>query len=308
MRNFLIAALVMLGAVASTAQNPKFRSTVSVVRVDALVTDGRKPVPGLTPSNFEVRDNGVAQRILDVQYESLPLNVICVLDVSGSVAGKPLLQLKDATGAVVDSLAGEDRAALATFSNRLRLHRRLTADRDGLRAAIGAVAASGLTALFDAIFAGLALREADEGRTLLLLFSDGEDTVSWLTASQVLDAAKRSDVVVYPVKAREAIPMEPIRIVPSPHGQLLRTRPMETKSSSDYVFGELADETGGRVMYAEMSTLRETFLATLNEFRQRYVISYEPTGVPAGGWHTIDVKLRGRSGEVKARRGYADFR
>jgi len=308
MRNFLIAALMMVGAVASTAQNPKFRSTVSVVRVDALVTDGRKPVAGLTPANFEVRDNGVAQKIIDVQYESLPLNVICVLDVSGSVAGKPLVQLKDATGAVVDSLAAGDRAALATFSNRLRLHSRLTADRDGLRAAVGAVTASGLTALFDAIFAGLALREADDGRTLLLLFSDGEDTVSWLTASQVLDAAKRSDVVVYPVKAREVTPMELIRIVPSLHGQLLQTRRIESKSASEYVFGELAEETGGRVIYAEMSTLRETFLATLQEFRQRYVISYEPIGVPAGGWHTIDVKLHGRSGSVKARRGYADSR
>jgi VWFA-related protein len=301
------AVLALIVSAPTVAQNPRFRSTVAVVRVDALVTDGRRTVAGLTASNFEVRDNGVLQTVIDLHFETLPLNIICVLDVSSSVEGKPLLQLKDAAAAVVAALANGDRGALATFSSRLQLHTRLTTDRERLRAAVNSVAAGGSTALFDAVFAGLALREADDGRTLLLLFSDGKDTMSWLTASQVIDAAKRSDVVIYPVLARETMRPGPFRIDP------LAARPMRPstgdKSAAEYVLGELADETGGRVVSADSeSTLRETFLATLNEFRQRYVISYEPTGVAAADWHTIDVRLRGRSGQVKARRGYAESR
>jgi VWFA-related protein len=301
------AALALIVTVPTVAQNPRFRSTVAVVRVDALVTEGRRTVSALTAANFEIRDNGVLQKVIDVQFETLPLNIICVLDVSASVEGKPLVHLKDAAAAVFGALAPGDRAALTTFSSRLQLHTRLTADRERLRAAVNTVTAGGSTALFDAVFAGLALREAEEGRTLLLLFSDGKDTMSWLTASQVVDAAKRSDVVIYPVLARETMPPGPFRIDP------FAARPMRPstgdKSAAEYVLGELADETGGRVVSADReSTLRETFLATLDEFRQRYVISYEPTGVAAASWHTIDVRLRGRSGQVKARRGYAESR
>jgi VWFA-related protein len=299
MKSILTLIIGLSAVVAITAQTPRFRSMVAVVRVDALVTDGKQPVSGLTAANFELRDNGIAQRILNVSYETLPLNVLCVLDVSASVAGRPLLQLKDAGFAVIEALRTDDRAALVTFSNRLQLHSRLTADRDRLRAALRAVQAGGATSLFDGIFAALTLREAGEGRTLLLLFSDGEDTSSWLSAATVIDVARRTDVVIYPITTRG-----PIASVP-PLTELgvvgVRSQP-----AAEYVLGELADDTGGRVVPVESErSLRETFLHALNEFRQRYVISYEPTDVPAAGWHTIDVKLRGRSGQIKARRGYS---
>lgn len=299
------AALVTL-AVLPLAGQTRFRSSVSVVRVDALVTDGRRPVTGLTPAHFEIRDNGVRQKVLDVHFETLPLNIICALDVSGSVAGQPLLQLKDAVTAVVDALGEQDRAALMTFSNRLRLHTGLTRDRGQLRSAVAAVQAGGATALFDGVFAALALREADEGRTLLLLFGDGMDTASWLSARNAIDASGRSDVVIYPVTNRPAL--EPLkRVLSSDPGRTsVRQQVPRRRRSAEYVLGELADNTGGRVFHVDNeATLRETFLLALAEFRQRYVISYEPAGVAADGWHTIDVKLKGRSGQVRARRGYA---
>ena len=184
--------LVVMAATHLSAQTPRFRSGVDAVRVDALVTDGKRPIAGLAAADFELRDNGVPQRITDVSRETLPLNIISVLDVSGSVAGVPLKQLKHGMTALVAALASGDRAALVSFAERLRIHSALIDDRAKLLAILDDVKAGGMTALLDAVFAGLSLREADQGRTLLLVFSDGRDTASWLTAAKVLDATRRA--------------------------------------------------------------------------------------------------------------------
>ena len=288
-----LALLAGLGLPVST----QFRSSVAVVRVDVLVTDGRRPVRGLTAQQFEIRDNGVRQDITDVQYETLPLNVVCVLDLSGSVAGPPLEHLKQAYLSVIDALAGDDRGALVTFASKATLHAPLTADRARLRTLADRLSSEGATSLYDAVFAALALREADQGRTLLLLLSDGRDTASWLTARKVVDAARRTDVVVYPV----TVTAPPVLRGP---GRVPFVPPDEV--AANQFLGALADETGGRVVSADHDArLPATLLAILKEFRERYVVSYAPTGVTAGGWHAIDVRVKGRSLTVKARRGYA---
>jgi VWFA-related protein len=296
-----IVVMLAIAGVPLVAQTTRFRTGVAAVRVDALVTDGRRPLTGLAASNFELRDNGVVQKITDVSQETLPLNIICALDVSGSVEGMPLSQLKEGVTALVDALGAKDRAALMTFHNRLKVHTPLTGDRDRLRALVHDVKAGGSTSLFDAVFAGLALRDrrdGDDGRTLLLLFSDGRDTASWLTARKAIDAVRRNDVVVYPVTIRAIRPMITVQGKPI---SVDRMRPEPSQRFLD----ALADTSGGRVAYASSeSALRTMFLDVLAEFRQRYVLSYEPAGVPGSGWHTIEVKLKGRSGEVRARRGY----
>ena len=230
-----IALFVAISGVPMHAQTPRFRTSVAAVRVDALVTHDRRPVSGLAASNFELRDNGVLQRITDVSHETLPLNVICILDVSGSVEGAPLRQLKDGVTALVEALGAKDRAALMTFAERLQLHAALTSDRDRLLAVVRDVKAGGSTSLFDAVFAAIALREADDGRTLMLLFSDGQDTSSWLTARKVIAAARRTDVVIYPVTVRMIRPGLPLK----------PGRPERPEPSQRFL-DALADDTGGR--------------------------------------------------------------
>jgi hypothetical protein len=84
------AVLATLTSASLPAQAPpRFSSGTAAVRVDVLVTVGNRPVTGLRASDFALRDNGVLQRITDVSQETLPLSVFCVLDVSGSVIGKP---------------------------------------------------------------------------------------------------------------------------------------------------------------------------------------------------------------------------
>jgi Ca-activated chloride channel family protein len=290
----ILALVLGLSGLGVSAQDSRFRSQVAAVRVDALVTSGRRPVTGLTAANFELRDNGVVQTITDVHHETLPLNVICAFDVSGSVAGVPLGHLKEGLRGVISALGTDDRAALLTFASRIALHSPLTADRARLRALADGVTAGGTTSLFDAVFAAMALRETDAGRTLLLLFSDGRDTSSWLTARKLVESARRTDVVIYPVTIR-SIPLVMVQ------GKVRNQRP----EPSERLLDALAEETGGRVVYAsDEAALEKTFLEVLSEFRQRYVISYTPTGVSDTGWHTTEVKLRGKSGEVRARRGY----
>ena len=288
-------ATVAISATAG-AQTTRFTSGVDVVRVDTLVTSGGRLVRGLRAADFELRDAGVLQEITDVAYESLPLNVIVALDLSGSVAGQPLMQLKDGLQALIGALGTSDRAALVSFSYRLTLHSGLTGDREKLRGLVADLRSGGSTAAIDATFAGLALREADPGRTLLLLFSDGIDTASWLSAKEVIDAARASDVVIYPVTVRRA------------RYGVHTVMPGGTRADDDgrKMLEAFAEETGGRVFYADSErTLQKTLGDVLDEFKQRYVLSYTPRNVRPGGWHTLAVKVRGNRGEVTARRGYS---
>lgn len=295
----MVAFFVWASLAVAVGQAPQFRSRVAAVRVDALVTDGRRAVANLTAANFELRDNGVVQTITDLHYETLPLNIIAALDVSGSIAGDPFRHLKRAYRSVIDALVGEDRAALLTFSQYVDLHSAFTGDRDKLRSLVDEAKTGGATSLHDAVFAALTLRETDEGRALMLLLTDGRDTASWLPVRKLVDAVRRTDVVIYPVTVRRTLPLV------ASFARLSEGRSKGRQDASERLLEALADDTGGRVMYAsDDSALESTFLSVLQEFRQRYVLSYTPQGVSTTGWHAIEVKLKGRRGEVRARRGY----
>jgi len=258
-----------------------FRSGIEAVRVDVLVLDGGQPVTGLTARDFEVRDNGVLQQIDRVSFEQIPLNVVLALDMSGSLEGEGLEQLRGAAGALLDGLHPDDQVALVTFSHMVAQQSGLTRRAELVRAAIGRMKAEGGTALVDGAFAGMMLAQSDADRALEVVFSDGVDTASWLMPDAVIDAAKRSDAVVYTVYAGKA---------PAP--PFLR---------------DLAAFTGGRVFEnPRESSLRPTFTRILAEFRQRYLLTYSPRDVAPGGWHRLRVNVRNRRATVtvRARPGY----
>ena len=123
-RRICALALAAVLPVAGASAQQKFKSGVDVVRVDALVTDGRTPIAGLTAADFELRDNGVVQTIDSATLESLPLSIIFVLDTSASLAGDKMRHLGDAVGLLLDGLHADDRAGLVTFSHRIWCGRR----------------------------------------------------------------------------------------------------------------------------------------------------------------------------------------
>jgi VWFA-related protein len=288
------AAAAFVVALSSTASG-QFRSATELVSVDVLVTDGRSPIAGLTAADFELTDNGVPQTVEQIYVEQLPVNVVMVLDSSGSVRGERLRSLQAGALAIIDRLRPRDRAALVSFSHRLDLRAALTGDIATLRRSVDTLDANGSTALRDAAFAALAIRTAEATRTLVLLFSDGLDTASILSEDRVIEIARRSDAIVYAIGIRQA----PVRR----RGQLLRLR-TETPTD-DRFLQRLSRETAGRLLNAEQNRdIERTFARVLDEFNSRYVLGYAPRGVAGSGWHRLEVRLKKRNGTVLARRGY----
>jgi VWFA-related protein len=258
---------------------PTFATGVEAIRLDVLVTNRDEIVVGLGAGDFEVRDNGVLQDVTLVSAEELPLNVILALDTSGSVAGEPLEHLRTAARALIARLEADDQAGLVTFSHEVELRERLTGDFSRIGNALALVEPEGETAVIDGSYAALMLGETDIGRDLLLVFSDGVDTASWLTREQVLDAARRSDVVAYGVSV------------------------LGTEEPG--FLGRLTQITGGSLFEVESTRdLTSAFVGIFDQFRNRYLLSYSPQGVAPEGWHRIDVKVKNGRGLARVRAGY----
>jgi len=286
-RACLAVAWLATGAVLAAQQAATFRSGVDLVRLDVLVTQGGKPVGGLTADDFEVLDNGVRQP-LRVATLAGSVSVVLVLDTSGSLEGPQLDQLIRASQMVVGLLRPEDEVSLATFSWRLLMPAGSGRNPAAIRAALASATASGTTALWDALFGGLALAGGSGGRSLVLLFTDGLENASWLREEDVADAAERSESVIYVVR---------------PPGPAV---PQSSLAAAKNRLRGIADRTGGSVVDTDtFGQLPQRFTAILDEFRARYLLSYEPTGVRRDdGWHNVEVRVRGGRRTVKARPGY----
>jgi VWFA-related protein len=280
-RTFVLASAVLLGLGTAPLQQPTFKVRIDLVSVDALITSNGRPVPGLGAADFDVWDNGVRQRVDRVSEGGLqgaPLDVVLTFDTSESMAGSKLQQLVEAGRSVLERLRPVDRAALVTFSERTALRRALSADYAAVRGGLDAMAAYGRTSMFDALYVALMQHRSRDTRSMVLLFSDGLDNASWLNGTDVRQVARESDSVVYVVGLDTGI----------------------RKQMEDVVA-----ETGGEIVVADSPNhLKTLFARLLGEMQARYVLTYYPENVKREGWHAIEVRLRGRQGDVKARRGY----
>ena len=169
----------------------------------SLVTRGGAPVRGLGAADFEVRDNGRLQAARP--------------DPGGGDAGRrdprprhqrertgrSWTRWKAAGRAFLDGLREGEHAALLAFHHEVQLLEPLTADLGAVRRALDrAVPPGGSTALADAVYCAVRLREPGDRRTAIVVFSDGIDNLSWLPASDVVEAASRSNATVYGVAVR----------------------------------------------------------------------------------------------------------
>ena len=279
MSALLASALLAAGAL---QRPPVFSAEVGLVRVEVLVTRKGSPVRGLGTTDFEVRDNGRVQELQPVlEEEEAPVDAALVLDMSGSVQGAKLFALKDAARAFLGGLREGEQAALVAFRHEVVLLEPFTTDRARVARALDRARPGGSTALCDAVYAALRLREPGPRRTAIVIFSDGIDNISWLAASEVVEAAARSDAMVYGVTARDR------------------------DDRKDPFLRDVVGATGGQLFEAEgEADLRARFLDVLGDIRSRYVLSYTPDGADAAGWHALDVKLKRVKGDVLGRPGY----
>ena len=181
-----MAAVLLLAAPART-QSPLFSARVEGVRLDVLVTQGSVPLAGLGADEFEVRDNGVVQAIDLVNLRDVPVNVVLTLDASASVEGSKLTVLRQAGESLLGALGAGDAAALVTF-NRAVMHQvPLTRQLDLVRQALRRTEAWGDTSLVEAVLGAMLLGDTDAGRTLVVVFSDGVDTGSFILPDGVVE-------------------------------------------------------------------------------------------------------------------------
>lgn len=277
----VLCATILGSLVSATSaqQAPVFSAAVNTVRVDVSVREDGEAVRGLEAADFEVLDNGVRQSVDLVGFDDTPVNVVLTLDTSGSVRGPRLVQLQLAGARLTEALEARDTAALVTFTDLVSIRSGFTSDRAALLEALRQTSPVANTALVDATHAAMVLGESESGRPLVIVFSDGADTASFLTPQLVLNTARRTGPVVYAVTSLEA-------------------------SHSEFL-DDLVRLTGGRrLAIASMDRLSDAFAEILRESRQRYLISYTPTGVADGGWHDLIVRVRNRRAEVRARPGY----
>lgn len=264
------------------AQPAAFRSSVDLVKVNALVTERGRPIAGLTAEDFEVLDNGVPQRVQVDALQDVPIDVVLVVDASGSIGGDAA-RLERAAQSVIADLRAEDRVAAVRFTHRVEVLARLTRDHALVRSGLTMLPAPGAyTSAIDALFTGLTIADPMGQPTLVLVVSDGLDTASWLDADTLLSVAARSAATVSIVRPARGVNF-PVRSV--------------FRRVSESTAGELFDAGG-------TDALERALKRALARFRTRYELYYTSTATHAG-WHRIEIKIRRRPrAAVHARPGY----
>jgi VWFA-related protein len=293
-----LAAAVVGGTPAtSTAQEPVavFRAGADAVSVEASVRRDRRVVTGLKAEDFEILDNGVAQQISDVSYEKLPIDVTLLLDVSASVSGPVLDELRRALKQLRADLSTTDRLRLLTFNMRVQ---RLVDFSDApakMDTALASVSGGGSSAVFDSLAVALSSGAPRGRRQLVVLFSDGQDSSSITDSETLLDVARRTTPTVAVVLA------SPMRQRPA---SLVRHSPKPTPTIADLA-QQVAGDTGGFVVAMNPGeNLTSAFRQVIEQFRTSYVLYFTPQGVNPQGAHTLEVRVKRPNVEVRSRRSY----
>ena len=297
-----LAAVFMLGAAAVAAQSPLqppqspvFKSSTSLVALNVIVTDNKQQYEsGLSRDDFEVYEDGVRQEVEFFAAADVPLDLILLIDGSSSMTDKVSF-VRTAAAGFIGTMGRDDRAAVISFADGVRVLQPLTSDRALIGAAIEQTGAKGATALHNAIYVALkefgrrASSAGDVRRQAIAVLSDGEDTSSLLSFEDVLDMAKRSGVSIYTIGLR---------------GEMGGAAAPAKRyfSQSDFAMKQLATETGAVPFFPErVADLGGVYAAIATELASQYSIGYVPRNVRGDGkYRRVIVRVANRP-ELKPR-------
>jgi VWFA-related protein len=274
---------------------PTFRSALDVVTIHASVRDRQgKLITGLTPEDFEIRDNGQLRRVLSLRSErEAPISLAILVDMSGSMrlSGKVGMARQAYDSVLAQLRHGQDEVAVFTFDEALHERRGFTRDINSLGRALDEFDPFGATSLYDATAAAARrLAERAGSNKAIVVLTDGADTSSTMTAPEVSGLAASIDVPVYIVATVPASAQGPI--------------PQREGGRSDAAdLRDLAAWTGGQFVFA--SSLGQTVIAAaalVADLRHQYLLGIEAAEDPA--WRRLDVRVRRPASVVKARAGY----
>jgi len=285
-------------SVPALAQDTTIRVAVRLVHMLATVKDANgQLISSLNKTDFTVLDNGVKQDIAVFERQTeQPLSVALMVDTSASTGIEIRYEL-DSVRKFLRALVVEgnprDALALYSFNWQVTLHAAYTRRFDKLDQALRQLRSEGGTSLYDAIYLGSRELEYREGRHVMVVVTDGGDTTSYKDFHQALEAAQRSDAVMYPVVV---IPI---------------TNNAGRNTGGENALATLAAGTGGRVFTpSSASELDLVFEDILRELRTQYLIGYYPKNVPPtkDRYHLLKVTVQAphdsRNLRVTTRNGY----
>jgi Ca-activated chloride channel family protein len=290
MRQFAraIAALALVAPLA--AQGQKIKVTTESVPVYVTVMDAEKRlVPDLVIDDFEILDNGKPQTINVFENKPVPITTVVMIDTSGSMT-TALDLVKDGAEQFLLRLLPDDRAQVGEFSDKIKFHPgSFIDDRDRLVYLLKNELDFGYpTRLYDAVDESLARLETADGRKVVLVFTDGDDTSSKVGVGKVMDRAREKDVMIYAVGlVNEYF-----------NGQ------SRVRSQPDRGLKKLAEDTGGGYFELKRTAdLNSTFTRVAQELHSQYVLGFSPETMD-GKVHKLDVRVKKGGMSARARKTY----
>jgi Ca-activated chloride channel family protein len=287
----LCSALTFYG-VTGHAQTPTISVNVRLVNVFVNVTDDKgAPIPGLTRDDFQLSEDEHPQKIAVFERQSeLPLEMVLAVDTSGSVHKDLGLEQEAAKHFARALLRPVDHLDLMEFSDNVREVVFFTNNLGRIDRGLNGVERGAATALYSGVFLASQSLAPRSGRKVLVIISDGGNTVKGTTYDQALEQALRGEVMVYPIID---VPIS-----------ASAGRDLE----GEHALITLAQQTGGKYYYADSSSLDKTFAQLSEDLRTQYLLGYYPSNRMGGGFRSISVKLHGpAAGEgyvVRNRPGY----
>ncbi len=259
----------------------------------------------LERDDFRVVEEGREQTIVTFERGDVPLTSVLLLDCSLSMTGKPLEAALEGATHFLAGMNELDETMLMLYSDRLLRASDFTGTPDELRAALTGVEASGGTAINDHLFLALKKLDARQGRSVIVLFSDGTDVHSVLSMAEVAEKVRRSQALIYWIYLR-LDPGESPDKVPS---YMATWRDIAASQNEFKLLRQAVEESGGRVQVVDhLEELDDAFVGIMQELREQYVIGYYPSDpAAAGSWREVKVRVKRPGVKVRAREGYAAY-
>lgn len=286
--SFLAVAALLTAAPAAQ----RIRVSTQTVPMYASVTDGSgRLVANLQQSDFEVYDNGKLQTLTNFVNDVTPFTAVVMLDTSGSMTLN-LDFVKLAAEEFLIRMLPEDRAKVGAFNDKIQVLPRdepFTGDRDRLIRILKDGLDFGYpTRLWDAVDESIAHLENEEGRRVVVVFTDGDDSASRLGLNDVLARAREKDMMVYAIGLQSDYFNGQTRV---------RTRP-------DRGLRKIAEETGGGFFeLTKKDELGPTFTRVAQELHSQYVLGFTPAALD-GKVHKLELKVTKPGLTARSRKSY----
>ena len=303
----------------AAAQEPKpqesvFRSATRTVAVYATVSDAQgRLVPDLKREDFEVYDDGKLQTITLFENGSQPITVVLLLDRSGSMVGNFNL-VRSGAEQFVAALRSGDKARIGSFANRIQLDPRdfTSSKRDMIAILRTELQEPGPTPLWNAVNVGITALLHQDGRRVVLVFTDGVDSPHGNNNISFREAARnaaREDVMVYAIGLAGRLGYGGRRrglggIGGAPGGGRGGLGQPVEMSKPDPGLPKIAIETGGG--YFELTSannMAATFVRIADELHRQYALAFTPAAFD-GKTHRIEVRIRRPNLTARARKSY----